>query len=95
VGYDAGMWTRIKLLLLLTIIASAQSDNTSNKWELVRPVPNGFDGALDLVLVPLAMQRDRDYYKRAADAVCGKRTRCVVNFWTDRTHIPDTKSGWI
>lgn len=30
-----------------------------------------------------------------ADAVCGSRTTCMVNFWADRTHIPEPKEGWI
>jgi hypothetical protein len=95
VVYDAGMWTRITLLLLLTGIASAQSATIAKDWELVRSVPNGFGGTLDLVIIPVTRQRDREYYKGVADTVCGRRTTCMVNFWTDRAHVPDTNSGWI
>ena len=54
-------------------------------------VPNGFGGTLDLVLIPAAKQRNREYYSRVADLVCGTRTSCMVNFWADRTHIPQPK----
>ncbi|HWC15688.1 MAG TPA: hypothetical protein VG498_01680 [Terriglobales bacterium] len=88
------MWTKIGLLLLVITTVSTQS-SASKDWELVRSVPNGFGGTLDLALVPVARERDREYYNRVADAVCGSRTTCMVNFWTNRAHIPDTKSGWI
>jgi hypothetical protein len=87
--------TTFKLILLLSGIAGSQSTTLSNDWELVRSIPNGFGGTLDLVLVPEARERDSGYYNRVADIVCGPRTTCMVNFWTDRTHIPETKSGWI
>jgi hypothetical protein len=83
------------LLLLLTGIATAQSSAVRQDWELVRSVPNGFGGTSDLVLIPESRQRDRDHYKQVAAAVCGSRTTCMVKFWTDRTHIPRSKSGWI
>jgi hypothetical protein len=94
-NYDATMWTRLTLLLLLVGIANAQPATIAKDWELVRSVPNGFDGTLDLAIIPVTKERDREYYNRVADAVCGSRTTCMVNFWTDRAHVPDTKSGWI
>jgi hypothetical protein len=63
-------------------------------WELVRSVPNEFGGTVDLVLIPEAKQRDRGYYKQVADVVCGQRTSCMVNFWTDRKHVPQTQTAW-
>jgi hypothetical protein len=89
------MNARFGLLLLLKGIATAQSSAVRRDWELVRSVPNGYGRTLDLVLIPEAKQRDRENYKQVADAICGSRTTCMVNFWTDRTHIPTTKSGWI
>src|SRR5262249_31524706 len=62
-------------------------------WELVRSVPNEPGGTIDLVLIPEATKRDRAYYMQVADSVCGTRAKCMVNFWTDRSHIP--KSGWM
>jgi len=94
-SYDAPMNARFWLLLLLTGIATAQSSAARQDWELVRSVPNGFGGTVDLVLIPEAKQRDRENYRQAADVICGPRTTCMVKFWTDRTHIPETKSGWI
>lgn len=89
------MNARLRLLLLLTGIATAQSSVVRQDWELVRSVPNGFGGTVDLVLIPEAKQRDRENYRQVADAICGPRTTCMVKFWTDRTHIPEPKSGWI
>jgi hypothetical protein len=94
-GYDAPMKVRFGVLLLLTGIATAQPSAVRQDWELVRSVPNGYGGTLDLVLIPEAKQRDRESYKQVADAICGSRTTCMVNFWTDRTHIPKPKSGFI
>jgi hypothetical protein len=81
------------LVLLLTGITAAQVSAVRDDWELVRSVPNPLGGTIDLVLIPESRQRDRAYYTQVADAVCGTRAKCMVNFWTDRTHIP--KSGWM
>ena len=83
------------LVLLLAGITAAQPSVVRQDWELVKSVPNGYGGTLDLVLIPEAKQRDRENYKQVADAICGSRTTCMVNFWTDRTHIPKPKSGFI
>ena len=57
-------------------------------WKLVRSVSNPFGGTIDLVLIPVVKQRDRKYYETVANIVCATRTQCMVNFWTDRGHIP-------
>ena len=62
-------------------------------WEDVRTVPNNFGGTVDFVLVPESRQRDKNYYKQVSEVVCGQRTHCTVDFWTDRKHIPE--SAWI
>jgi hypothetical protein len=87
------MNTRFGLLLLLTGMATAQSSTVRQDWELVRSVPNGVGGTIDLVLIPEAKQRDRENYGQVAAAICGPRTTCMVNFWTDRKHIPNSKHG--
>ena len=89
------MNARFGLLLLLTGIAAAQSPAVRQDWELVRSAPNGFGGTVDFVLITEEKQRDREHYKHVADAVCGARTTCMVNFWIDRTHIPTRSDGWI
>jgi hypothetical protein len=89
------MWTKFSLLLLLIGLSHAQPTTMPKDWELVRAVPNEQGGTLDLVIVPIARERGREYYNRVADAVCGSRTTCMVLFWTDRAHIPDLKSGSI
>lgn len=63
-------------------------DAPKRDWELVRSVSNPYGGTMDLVLIPVTKQRDRKYYKDIGSIVCGKRAKCIVNFWTDRTHIP-------
>lgn len=82
-------------VLLLGLLAIAQTPAKKRDWELVRSVPNGFGASKELVLIPEDKQRDRKYYLLIADEVCGSRTTCMVNFWTDRTHIPEANSGWI
>ena len=89
------MEAKIALVFLLTSLALTQSSVTKPDWELVRSVPNGYGGTKDFVLIPEAEQRHRKYYLQIADEVCGKRTTCMVNFWTDRTHIPKANSAWI
>lgn len=76
-------------------IAFGQAQSGKSDWELVRSVPNPSGGTVDLVLIPEAKQRDRAYYTQVADAVCGQRTSCIVNFWTDRKHIPQTQTAWL
>ena len=62
-------------------------------WEDVRSVPNGYGGTVDFVVIPESKQRDKGYYTQVSDTICGQRTTCMVDFWTDRKHIP--KSAWI
>ena len=81
------------LMLLLTVVTTTQLSAVGQDWELVRSVPSEVGGTIDLVLIPEARKRDRAYYMQAAGLVCGTRAKCMVNFWTDRTHIP--KSGWM
>lgn len=94
-SYDVPMNAKFWFLVLYTGIATAQSSVVRQNWELVRSEPNRFGGTSDLVLIPESKQRDREYYKQVAAAVCGPRTTCMVKFWTDRAHIPKSKSGWI
>jgi hypothetical protein len=95
------MNTRLAVVFLLTALAIAQSPQVKQDWQLVRTVANGFGGTKDFVLIAEAKQRDRAYYKQIADTVCGSRTSCMVNFWTDPAHVPDprrnpeVKTGWI
>jgi len=62
-------------------------------WEDVRSVPNSFGGTVDFVVVPESKQRDKAYYTQVSAMICGQRTSCMVKFWTDRKHIPE--SEWI
>jgi hypothetical protein len=95
------MNTKLAVVFLLTTLAIAQSPQAKQDWQLVRSVANYSGGTIDFVLIPEAKQRDRQYYTQAADAVCGRRISCMVNFWTDPTHVPDpnrnpeVKTGWI
>lgn len=89
------MTARLIWALLLVAVANAEQPAAVKDWELVRSVRNGFGGTLDLVLISDAKQRDREYYRRVADSICESRTTCMVNFWTDRKHIPEGDDGWI
>jgi hypothetical protein len=89
------MNARYVVFLLFIWTVYAQTPSSKRAWELVRSAPNGFGGTVDFVLVPEAKQRDRQNYEQIADSVCGARTTCMVNFWTDRAHIPQRNDGWI
>jgi len=60
------------------------------EWELVRSLSTE-SGPIHLVLVADIKQRDREYYKQIGELLCPPRTKCSVNFWTDRDHIPDSE----
>src|SRR5688572_23786297 len=71
----------------------AQAPTAVKEWELVRSVSDEQGGTLDFVIVPAQRQRDRTYYESIAKTICGSRTACMVNFWTDRRHVPT--SAWM
>ncbi len=77
-----------------TNLDSAHSSTQPRRdWELVRSVPNSFGGTIDFVLIPEGKSRDVTNYQAAAAAIAGTRDRCMIDFWTDRAHIPT--SEWI
>ena len=82
-------------IVMCVLMALGQSASENPDWKLVRSVPHPSGGTLDLVLIPESRQRDRAYYTKVADEVCKQRTACMVNFWTDRSHIPQTEDAWI
>ena len=59
-------------------------------WQTVRSVSNPLGGTVDLVLIPKKAQRDRGYCREVGEAVCGTRHTCLVNFWVDRSKIPES-----
>jgi hypothetical protein len=77
----------------LSVPHPAMTAQQDHDWELVRSVPNGFGSTIDFVLIPERKERDLAYYQEIVTAVCGTRDRCMVDFWTDRAHIPT--SAWI
>jgi hypothetical protein len=81
-----GLFAATTFAITLNVAASAEKPD----WELVRSVSNPYSGTIDLVLIPEVKRRDREYYLRTANAVCGDRKQCMVNFWTDRAHVPTT-----
>jgi hypothetical protein len=87
------MRANLGAVLLLVGIAIAQSPAAKKDWELLRSISNPSGGTIDLVVIPAAKQRNRDYYNNVAEAICGQRATCMVNFWTDPKHVP--QSGWI
>jgi hypothetical protein len=68
--------------------SAQQATTTTDDWKLVRSVSNPYGGILDLVLIPDRKKRDREYYLTIGDALCGERTTCSINFWTDPSHVP-------
>jgi hypothetical protein len=62
------------------------------EFRLVRTVSNPFGGTIDLVTIPEDKRDDRQYCREVAEAVCGDRTTCLVNFWTDESRVPTSAS---
>lgn len=63
----------------------------STKWRLVKSVLRQSGGTQDFILIPEYKQTDLDYYHQIADAVCGKRVRCEVYYWTNEKYIPSSE----
>jgi hypothetical protein len=84
----------IALISLGAAVRATQAGNDlmAREWELIRTVSNPYGGVHDLVLIPEYKQRDREYYLSVSNEVCVDRTSCMVDFWTDRTHIPSSAS---
>ena len=68
--------------------AVAAAAESVTDWQLVRSVPYSEDTTEDFVVVPIKRQRDLDYYRQIAEAVCKKRTQCMVFFWSNKDSIP-------
>jgi hypothetical protein len=73
-------------------IAGVCVGQTSSKWELVRSVPYPTGGTQEFIVVPEEKQRDLDYHRQIADAICGARTHCMVFYWTNRDSISTSAS---
>ena len=81
----------VALCLVCSFTVQGQTVSTSAQgWELVRSVSNPYGGSQELVLVPEIKQHDREYYAQIGKAICGARERCTVQFWTDRSRIPES-----
>ena len=76
--------------LALAFVASAACAQPAADWELVRSVGSRYSGRVDLILIPEIKQRDSEFYLQVANVVCGAREQCMVHFWTDRAHVPDS-----
>jgi hypothetical protein len=89
---------RIAAMLYVIVAASGAGAQPSTPpaaardWVLVRSVSNEQGGTIDFVVVQVNRQRDRVHYESIANTVCGTRTRCAVQFWTELQHVPT--SAW-
>lgn len=80
---------RFAVLALGALAATSFAQGVSD-WELVRTVTSRSSGAVDLVVIPEVKQKDSEYYIQVANVVCGAREFCLVQFWTDREHVPES-----
>ena len=68
-------------LLLATTSATAQSADTA--WQVA-----GRQGLVQLVVVPVALARDREAYQRQIQQLCEPERTCFINFYTNSTGAP-------
>lgn len=88
--FPATLWF-LTLGILLPVSGSAAAAPEKPDWEVVRSLHQKSGGTTYYVLVPGRRQRDRGYYGRVADQVCGSADRAFVFFWTDRAHVPESE----
>ena len=88
----------ITLTIITTIVVVGPALNQSlgtasaSEWMLVRTVSNEQGGTIDYVVVSERRRADRAHYESIGNAICGSRTSCMVQFWTDHRHVPT--SAW-
>lgn len=76
------------LLVFVGSVTPLAGQKSKREWKLVRSVDHPSGGTIDLVLIPKSKQREVSYYETIANKVCGERSKCMVHFWTDASHIP-------
>jgi hypothetical protein len=77
---------------VMTAVAAEAEPHRGRDWEIVRTVKDP-SRTVELVLIPEGKRKDRDYCDQVARVVCADRAECMVYFWTDRAHIPN--STWM
>src|SRR4051812_25076508 len=70
-------------LQIFAALAFAASDTFAADWEVV-----GRQGRMQFVLVPTSQAIDRQFFERAAKALCPSAQVCQVMFWTERQYVP-------
>jgi len=68
------------LLVLATVIST--SDAIAADWEVL-----GRQGRMQFVLISKSHASDRQFFERAAKALCPPGQVCQIMFWTDRKHV--------
>lgn len=71
------------LVAVLAFTAGALSfEVRAADWEVL-----GRQGRMQFVLVPKSQAADRQFFERAAKALCPPGQVCQVMFWTDRKYV--------
>ena len=73
---------RALTILLALVTALGMTDTIAAEWELL-----GRQGQMQFVLVTKSHAADRQFFERAAKALCPSGQVCQIMFWTDRKHV--------
>src|ERR1043166_9070887 len=80
------MGTRVLGRVLIGVAAitagAALSDPYAADWDVL-----GQQGRMQFVLVSKSHATDRQFFERAAKALCSSTQVCQVMFWTDRKYV--------
>ena len=87
----ARSWSLLLGTTLLLPHPAATAAPGKPEWEVVRSIPREGGNLTHYVLIPASKQRDKGYYRRVANKVCGSADKAFVFFWTDRAHVPDSE----
>jgi len=74
--------TRTLTAALTLAAVLALSDASAAEWEVL-----GRQGRMQFVLVSKSRAADRQFFERAAKALCAPGQVCQVMFWTDRKYV--------
>ncbi len=74
---------KIKRSLVIIAATLGVAEVTAAEWEVL-----GRQGRMQFALVERGHESDRQFFERAAKALCPASEVCQVSFWTDRRYVP-------
>ena len=85
-------WRFLIAVGAVTAAAGAAQLNAVPNWQMIKSVPHPTGGTQEFIVIPPERQWDVEFYRDIANTVCGKRTRCMVFYWTNLENIPKSTS---